>query len=350
MEILRQWCESCLPDFVQTPQPLDLAPVSGDAGFRSYYRTNTIPTLIAVDAPPEHEDNPGFVSRGIFLRRHGIGVPGIYAVDFHLGHMLQADLGDQLYLDKLNSDTASALYDAADKELLAIQCLPVDREVFPDYSEELLLQEMRLFPEWFVGQLLGLSLSREDKALLEDTFAQLVENALQQPQVVVHRDYHSRNLLCRPGGGVGVVDFQDAVIGSLTYDLVSLYRDCYICWPQSFVQNRVLGYAAAARREGILPDGIDDKTFAGWFDLMGLQRHIKVLGIFSRLWLRDGKPGYLNDLPLVIRYTLEQARSSEAMAPFADWFEERLLPALPQHDWYRPAELVEQQKVISCEL
>ena len=210
-------------------------------------------------------------------------------------------------------------------------------DLLPDYSRQPLLDEMNLFPEWFLTQLLGVDLQPSDHDLLNETMAILVDSALEQPQVLVHRDFHSRNLMLLADEEIGVIDFQDAVTGPLAYDLVSLLRDCYVRWPVDYISQRALNYYRSAEAAGIAPQASKAQILR-WFDLMGLQRHIKVLGIFSRLCLRDGKHNYLNDLPLVIRYTLEQLAPYPELGRFKDWFELRVLPQLPQQDWYHPWE------------
>ncbi len=335
-ERLRQWVEDYLPVTVTMPARLHLEPLEGDAGFRCYFRLNTSPSLMAVYAPPTSENNPAFVSKALAMQLGGVHAPRVYAVDYRSGFMLIEDFGDDLYIRHFGSlldDGVESLYDAAEQTLLRIQQLPGDPDIFPAYDEVNLQREMALFPEWFVGGLLNLGLRSEERDLLQDTFALLTENALQQPQVVVHRDFHSRNLMVLPDMGVGVLDFQDGVTGAVTYDLVSLLKDCYQRWPAEWVNKRALAYAARLRKAGILID-VDDNRFLRWFDLMGLQRHIKVLGIFARLWLRDGKARYLGDLPLVLRYTFEVAERYDDLHAFAEWAQSRLLPALSQYDWY----------------
>ena len=323
-----------------------LTALNGDAGFRQYFRTNTEPSLIAVSAPPAQENNPAFVSKALAFRASSIHVPEIYAVDFFQGFMLLEDLGDELILPRLSMQTAPGIYGAAEQALIQLQQVPADTEVFDAYSANLLEQEMTLFPQWFVERLLGLSLSHADESLLREVFGVLVNSARAQPQVVVHRDYHSRNLLLATDGGIAMVDFQDAVIGPMTYDLVSLLRDCYIRWPADWVRERALGFA---KRSGALLLA-SEAQFLRWFDLMGLQRHIKVLGIFARLSLRDNKPQYLHDIPLVIRYTLEaamaQSESEPVLSEFVAWFERVLIPALEggQQQWYRPWQTAGEQE------
>jgi hypothetical protein len=329
---LAQWVQSFLPAGVAQAPSLSLHPVAGDAGFRSYYRTNTQPSLIAVCAPPEHEDSLSFVRKGLSLRAGSVHVPEIFAVDYRHGFLLLEDLGDALYLPLLNESSADGLYGRALNTLAAIQALPVDETLFPPYGERLLRDEMSLFPRWFVGELLGMTLDDGERDLIESLFARLVASALAQPRAVVHRDYHSRNLLDL-GDDVGVVDFQDAVTGPVTYDLVSLLKDCYIRWPRERVAHWALAYPG--RHETA---AVDDAQWLLWFDWMGLQRHLKVLGIFARLSIRDHKNGYLKDLPLVVRYTLEVAGHYPEFREFHRWFSDRLVPALHRQPWYQPWE------------
>jgi len=330
------WARESLPDFVAAVSSIRATPVTGDAGFRHYYRLDTAPSLIAVIAPPERENNPAFVVKGRALRHAGVHVPAVHAVDYERGFMLLEDLGDQLFLPLLGADSQALLYGAAERTLYAIQRVRPDPEIFPAYDERLLLDEMALFSDWFVEGLLGLRLDGAERQLLADSFAILLDSALAQPQVVVHRDYHSRNLLWMAGGEVGVVDFQDAVIGPFTYDLVSLLKDCYIRWPASQVRARALDFLRRAWPAVGAGQVVDDDQLLAWFELMGLQRHIKVLGVFARLWLRDGKARYLDDLPLVLRYTLEVTQHYTEFAQLNQWLGDRLLPAVETQPWYRP--------------
>lgn len=317
--------------------PPCLVPLTGDAGFRRYFRVQGDPPRIAVFAPPAHEDNPAFVAKGLALAAAGVHVPRVFAVDYAQGFMLQEDLGDRLYLAELSAANVDPLYTAAEATLLRIQATPADPDVFPAYSPELLRGELELFPEWFMGRLLGIVPTAADQRRLAQVADLLVANAQAQPQVVVHRDYHARNLLIladSPATEVGVVDYQDAVVGPITYDLVSLLKDCYVRWPPAQVHRRALAFAARLRAAGQL--AVADAEFLLWFDLMGLQRHLKVLGIFARLWLRDGKRRYLDDLPLVLRYTLEAALAHPQTRSLHDWLGARVLPELPAQSWYRP--------------
>ncbi|MFI2811806.1 phosphotransferase [Microbulbifer sp. M83] len=327
---LGQWATRAL----SAAQPVQLLPLSGDAGFRRYFRTVGESRLIAVDSPPERTNPARFVALADYLRRFGIHTPLVIAADVSRGFMLLEDLGDRQLLSLLSEDTVEGLYGEMLTELLCLQQIPRSEELLPPYSRELLQMEMRILPEWLAEKLLGYTLGADEQRLLDRTFSLLLDSAEEQPQVLVHRDYHSRNLMVREGERPGVVDFQDAVWGPVTYDLASLLRDCYIRWPREQVEKWALCYAATAQSAGILPE-VDRDTFLRWFDWMGLQRHIKVLGIFPRLFLRDGKQGYLPDLPLVMRYTLEVAGRYPELKPFAEWFGTELLPLAERQSWYR---------------
>lgn len=324
------------------PSPLELNPLSGDAGFRRYFRVPTAPSLMAVYAPVETEDSRAFVAIARYLRDEGVHTPDVIAADFERGFLLIEDFGDCLYSDVLNSDSAGELYGEAMMTLLRLQQCPVvtmpaaqgdGMLTLPNYDQPRLREEMSLLHEWFIPKLLGYQLSDDEYGLLDNVYLQLEAAALQQPQVWVHRDYHSRNLIHRDGQAPGVIDFQDAVRGPITYDLVSLLKDCYVRWPREKIKQWALTYGDMAVEVGLMAP-VTQRGFLRWFDWMGLQRHIKVLGIFARLWLRDGKPGYLRDLPLVMRYTLEAADEYPEFADFSYWFKERLLPLCEEQDWY----------------
>jgi aminoglycoside/choline kinase family phosphotransferase len=218
--------------------------------------------------------------------------------------------------------------------LLQLQRCQDDASLIPRYDRALLRRELEIFSEWFVGKLLGYQLNASEQQLLDKLFTQLEDNALAQPQTFVHRDYHSRNLLLLDDKSLGVIDFQGALWGGVTYDLVSLLRDCYLRWPAEKVKHWALDYRQQAIAARIIP-AVSETEFLRWFDWLGLQRHIKVLGIFARLNLRDGKTGYLNDLPLVIRYTLEVAEQYIELQAFTSWFKDMLLPLAQQQSWYQ---------------
>lgn len=340
-QALQDWAQTALLRVFGTdPGAVKASPLGGDASFRRYFRYHTpaesgLPvSLMLVDAPPSRENNPAFLLAAQAFREAGLHTPRVYSWDLEQGFMVLEDFGDQLYLPVLQEAQREAdiarvdvLYGQAIRALLDLQACPQETAL-PPYSQALLHQELSLFDQWFCVEMLGLTLSDGDKALLARTWEMLERAALAQPQVPVHRDYHSRNLMIRTSADgtlvenqpPGVIDFQDAVIGAVTYDLVSLLRDCYIVWPQQDVERWLRDYAAQARARGILPDLYTDEELLRDFDLMGLQRHIKVLGIFCRLALRDGKTGYLNDLPVVMDYVVQVAGVRPEMADFLQWF------------------------------
>jgi len=328
LKALTDWAISQLNDRSELPKSgFKLTSASDDASFRRYFRgTSQKCPYVFMDAPPELEDCAPFIEIAIQLIKAGVNVPEIHVADHDQGFIMLADFGNTLYLDVLaNREPAEVkkLYTDATSMLLRIQ--QASLPLLP-YSAELLMQEMSLFPEWFCDRQLGLILSTKDLEMLQDVFDLLIENAIQQPQVTVHRDYHSRNLMVVPDQNPGVLDFQDAVVGPITYDLVSLYRDCYIRWPDTEIYGWLENYRADLVAQGITD--ADAHQFREWFDLMGLQRHIKVAGIFSRLNLRDGKPRYLGDVPLVVDYIRTVAARYDRLQPFADWIEEVILPAM----------------------
>ena len=294
-EQLHHWLATVL-----AKAPYSLAPASADASFRRYFRIDLNGhTLIVMDAPPEHEDCRPFVHVAEVMANAGLNVPHVLEKDLAQGFLLLSDLGDTTYLGALNAATASDLYRDASQALIKLQV--ASREgVFPAYDEALLTREMQLFPDWYVGRHLGHELDEAQQAMLHKTFALLNRNILAQGQVYVHRDYHSRNLMvCDVNPGV--LDFQDAVHGAITYDLVSLLKDAYIAWDEDQVLDWAVRYWQMAKKAH-LPVPQDFAEFYRDFEWMGAQRHIKVLGIFARLYHRDGKDGYLKDMPLVMNY------------------------------------------------
>ncbi|WP_455384716.1 aminoglycoside phosphotransferase family protein [Acidihalobacter prosperus] len=308
--------------------PVDaLQPASGDASFRRYFRIRTADgrSYIVMDAPPEQEPLGPFLDVTRRLAQAGVHVPRIHAHDTAQGFALLDDLGSTHYLAELSPDRADALYGDAFDMLLRIQRTACDG--LPDYDRSALEREMALFPEWFLGRHLDLQLSPDQRAVLDGVESALVDNALEQPQVFVHRDYHSRNLMRTAQDNPGVLDYQDAVRGALTYDLVSLLRDAYVAWPDERVRAWALDYRDRAVGADLCAT-TDDATFLRWFDLMGLQRQLKVLGIFARLCHRDGKTGYLADLPRVLAYVMHVAPRHAETAPLAELLETLRIPAL----------------------
>ncbi len=280
-----------------------IAPASSDASFRRYFRvTLADKSYIVMDAPPSHEDVRPFIKVTKLFSASGIHVPGLHGEDQENGFLLLDDLGSCDYLSELNNNSVTQLYDDAIETLLTLQHHCVGDQL-PPYDEELLQREMGLFTEWYLQRHLQLQLSEEELLVLRNSYSLLIENALAQPKVCVHRDYHSRNLMVCDNHNPGVLDYQDAVHGPITYDLVSLLRDCYIRWPISHVYTWVREYHQKAHRRGLLE--CDERQFIEWFDLMGMQRHLKAVGIFARLYHRDNKPGYLDDIPRTLGYIQE---------------------------------------------
>lgn len=282
-------------------KPFKLTTASADASFRRYFRIHLEDsTLIAMDAPPPQEDCAPFVKVAKLFLDAGLNVPEVLAQDLTHGFLLLTDLGDDTYLSSLNHNTAPELYLNATDALIKLQ-LASKPNILPKYDEALLTREMQLFPDWYVAKHLLAELNAEQKSSLKNTFDVLNKNILAQGQVYVHRDYHSRNLMLTKQNNPGVLDFQDAVYGAITYDLVSLLKDAYIGWDEEQVIDWAVRYWQPARKAG-LPVPVDFSEFYRDFEWMGAQRHIKVLGIFARLCHRDGKSGYLKDMPLVMNY------------------------------------------------
>lgn len=329
-----QQLQSWAVDWLQRERPGlrpagDLQVVSGDASFRRYFRLPLEDgALIAVDAPPDKENSRPFVAIARALRAHGVQVPEVVAADFGQGFMLLQDFGDTLLRSRLDAASVDALYMKAMQALLhLLACDEVPGHAVPPYDRQRLLDEMALLRDWFVARYLGLALSDGQQAVLAEAFNRICDAVLMQPQVFVHRDYHSRNLMLLQDGSVGVIDFQDAVTGPVTYDLVSLLRDAYVVWPQADVERWVVQFADLLREAGRLPASVDDATFLRWFDWMGAQRHLKVVGIFARLSIRDGKHGYLEDIPLVFDYLLAELRPYSELQPLFGLLREMVLPA-----------------------
>jgi len=318
-EQLRRWLETTLGsgDF-------SIAPASDDASFRRYFRIrrgDAQPSLVAMDAPPDREDCRSFVHVAHLFAQAGVHVPEIRAQDIERGFLLLSDLGTTTYLDALDERSAGRLYGDALEALLRIQ-LASRPGVLPDYDRQVLERELRLFPDWYVARQLQKELGAAQREILEKAFSTLLANNLGQARVFVHRDYHSRNLMvCEPCPGI--LDFQDAVHGPITYDLVSLLRDAYVAWEEERVIDWAVRYWEKARKAG-LPVAGDFADFYRDFEWMGAQRQIKVLGIFARLYYRDGKDGYLKDQPLVMRYlrrTCERYRELAALVHLLDELE-----------------------------
>ncbi len=323
LEQLKHWLEDELAFSEYT-----IVPASSDASFRRYFRVvHNGENFIVMDAPPEREDSRPFMQVSKALFEVGLHVPEVIDNDLQQGFLLLSDLGSELYLDALNESSVERLYGDALGALATLQTCPADD--LPPYDRSLLMGEMELFREWLVGRHLGMTLDASQNRMLDAVFALLADNALEQPQVFVHRDYHSRNLMVTARNNPGILDFQDAVRGPVTYDLVSLLRDCYIQWPPARVQDWALGYQELALQSGILRGEQDDpQQFLRWFDLMGVQRHLKAAGIFARLNHRDGKPGYLADIPRTLGYITALADRYPDIAGLAAFVGQHVLARL----------------------
>jgi len=307
-----------------------IEPASADASFRRYFRVSrAADTYIVMDAPPEKEGLGPFLSVARTLLGVGLHVPVVLAKDLTRGFLLLSDLGRRQYLDELTDTTVDGLYGDALDALSVMQA--ANRAAIgelPPYGAALLKREMELMPEWFLGRHLGLEISTAERGMLDRLFEALTQSALEQPSAFVHRDYHSRNLLVTGSENPGILDFQDAVWGPVTYDLVSLLKDCYIAWPRDRVRSWALQHRERLSARGIAV-GADPAQFIRWFDLIGLQRHIKVLGIFARLYYRDAKSQYLKDLPRVLTYVRDAATDYAETTEFSAFIARRIDPEFP---------------------
>jgi len=305
LELIQHWLSALFPD-----QPFSLAPASTDASFRRYFRISFADgsaTRIVMDAPPEYEDCKPFIHAAALFGAAGVHVPQVIEQNLAQGFLLLSDLGDTTYLSALKSnlqtsgsaENANQLYAAATSALVQIQ-QATRPHVLPEYDHALLRRELELFPEWYLTRHLGMTLSDAQRNTLDQVFERIIAANLAEPKVFVHRDYHSRNLMVSEPNP-GVLDFQDAVYGPISYDLASLFKDAYIEWEEEQVLDWLIRYWEKARRAK-LPISADFSEFHRDYEWMGVQRHLKVLGIFARLCHRDGKDGYLKDMPLVMRY------------------------------------------------
>ncbi|MCP0913791.1 MULTISPECIES: aminoglycoside phosphotransferase family protein [Legionella] len=304
-----------------------LTTLAGDASFRRYYRLfHENRSYVVMDAPPEKENILPFMQIGNALRNQGIHTPYQYAADSEQGFILLEDLGDQLLLSVLTADSVNALYQSAMQLLLRLQQCPVATPQLPSFDKSFMLQELHLFRQWFLSLYLDLHLTLAEEEIITACFATLSEDIAKQPRVFIHRDYHSRNLILTgdiKNPDLGVIDFQDAMQGPFTYDLVSLLKDCYIQWPREQILNWVQFFYQK------LPE-VQTWTLAEFikaFDFCGLQRHLKVLGVFSRLHLRDHKSGYLQDLPLTFNYVMACLESYPQFLPFYHLMQQKIFPS-----------------------
>lgn len=313
---LRAWLET-----IPALKNASMAPASSDASFRRYFRL-TLPdgtTRIVMDAPPEHENCEPFIRIAGMLTDVGLNAPLCAEFNEAEGFLLLSDLGSETFLQRLAADPATAgeLYPQALSALVVAQTAIADHAAkLPPYNDSLLQQEMGLFRDWLLAEHLRVHLSKEDIARLQQQFDLLAGSALAQPTVFVHRDYHSRNLMTSEDGRPGILDFQDAVSGPITYDAVSLLRDCYVSWPDHQIYDWLRSYFEQLRAKGLVKT--DFEKFARWFDLMGVQRHLKAAGIFCRLLHRDGKDGYIGDIPRTLNYVLRVTDRYRELRPLHD--------------------------------
>jgi aminoglycoside/choline kinase family phosphotransferase len=324
---LKQWAARI--DAVAGSDPV---PASSDASFRRYFRLcSGDESFIAMDAPPENEDCLPFLNVAAYLESMGLNAPRIIEINLDEGFLLLSDLGSRQYLEELLDDPSSAerLYGDALTALLAMQR---DGTAFqghlPPYDEKRLRAEMSLFHDWLCGTHLGLALSDDDERRWQACVNMLVANALDQPQVFVHRDYHSRNLMVTAENNPGILDFQDAVEGPLTYDLVSLLKDCYVKWPAEQVWRWAQDFYAGLDES--MRNRVDKTQFMRYFELMGVQRHLKAAGIFCRLNHRDGKSGFIHDIPRTLSYIVDLGPRYPKLGFLVDLIEQRVLPGLEQ--------------------
>jgi N-acetylmuramate 1-kinase len=326
LDALNAWLERVLPVPMSS-----IAPATSDASFRRYFRITldgelALPsgatparTLIAMDAPPAQEDSTPYVAVAALLTAAGVHAPTIHAQDLSAGFLLLSDLGTRTYREALDDATAPTLYRDACGALIAWQ-LASRESVLPPYDEAFLTRELAIFPDWYVAKHLGIALTPSQRATLDAAFRQIIESALAQPQVYVHRDFHSRNLMVSQPNP-GVLDFQGAVYGPISYDLVSLLRDAYIDWTEEQELDWAVRYWERAREAG-LPIAEDFGDFWRDFEWMGVQRHLKILGIFARLAHRDGKHAYLADMPRVMRYLRRACDRYRALGPLLQLLDE----------------------------
>lgn len=306
--LLEDWIGKQFPG-----QSFTLSPVSADASFRRYFRVGfSDRSLIAMDAPPEHEDCRPFVRVAALMKSAGVHVPEVLAQDLERGFLVLSDLGNTTYLSAISEDNADDLFRDAIEALIRWQQASRN-DVLPPYDEALLRRELELFPDWYISRHLDVRLTPEQKVALETVFQRVIVSNLAQPKVYVHRDYMPRNLMVSEPNP-GVLDFQDAVYGPITYDLASLFKDAFISWTEEQILDWSARYWEKARRAG-LPVSADFGEFYRDFEWMGLQRHLKVLGIFARICHRDGKPGYVRDTPRFLGYVRGVAQRYGELAP-----------------------------------
>ncbi|KIO36375.1 aminoglycoside phosphotransferase family protein [Shewanella sp. cp20] len=318
---LNSWIARTLGDEAQ------LALISGDASFRRYYRVQYLSqTFITMDSPPDLVPVAPFIDLANAYHDHGILAPEVKAAELTQGFLLLSDLGDTQLLEVLTPENVEQYYGKALGLLEALQTITSSAgQPLPDYDDAFVLRELTIFIEWLVEHHLQLTLDSQTRQMIDGCFSLLIENVAQQPKVGMHRDYHSRNLmLC--DDELAVIDFQDAVIGPITYDAVSLLRDCYVRWPNHVVEPLLNRHYQQMRALGRISGEVAFSQYRRWFDLMGMQRHLKAAGIFCRLNYRDAKPGYLKDIPLTLSYVCDIGAQYPEFAPFIAWLRREVMP------------------------
>jgi aminoglycoside/choline kinase family phosphotransferase len=315
-------------DLLIAIEKIELA--SSDASFRRYFRVTTPEgTVIVMDAPPEKENIRPFIKVARLFKELAVNVPTVYWQNLSEGFLVLEDFGQQCFLDQLNPNSVDRLYQSAFNSLYKLQTNTLLRRPgLPCYDAALLTKELAIFKQWFLRKLLDVDV---EETLWGQTQDMLVASALAQPQVIVHRDFHSRNLMVLGSNSPGVIDFQDAVIGPVTYDLVSLLRDCYIAWPEDKVESWLDQYFQRLKTTGLI--ACESTQFKRWFDLMGMQRHLKAIGIFARLHLRDGKSGYLNDIPRTLNYILGVCSTYPELAEFGQFLQDQTVERSKPNSW-----------------
>jgi aminoglycoside/choline kinase family phosphotransferase len=324
-------------------QPVELDLICGDASFRRYFRlTHNGKRYIVADSPVELVPIAPFIAVADAYHKAGVLVPEVVHFCRDNGFMLQTDVGEQQLLSKLTPSTVTAYYQQALRQLIPISRVveTTDRLVqphltqsLPYYDTEFVSRELSIFTEWLIGALLQYQTSAAEQAMLSRSFDLLIDNVAQQPKVGMHRDFHSRNLMInhdQDSERLAVIDFQDAVKGPISYDAVSLLRDCYVRWPDDIVQPLIRYHFELLKQHRLLDDKLAFSTYQQWFDLMGLQRHIKAAGIFARLNLRDGKTGYMKDIPLTLEYIIDIAGKYPQLTELSEWVKNIVLPKVQQ--------------------
>jgi len=321
---LLPWLESYFP-----ADDISLIPLTGDAGFRRYFRFQyQNQSYIAVDAPANLSNNQAFVNVQQILQAVEVHVPDIIAVDLKQGFLCLSDFGDTVLADRLSNENMQQYYAKAITELnKMLTCKVALAEQLPAYDEQFIATELAIFNQWLLEKHLAIYLTADEKKSLNVCFELLISAITEQPSVFMHRDYHSRNIMLLADDQLGIIDFQDAVQGPVTYDLVSLLRDCYVRWPNELIMPLMEDYRQQVQNH--LPnEKLSKEKWLYWFDLTGLQRHIKASGIFARLHHRDNKSGYLADIPLTLTYIQDVSAQYDKLSFLHELVTKRVIPAL----------------------